>query len=226
MRAYVALGSNLGDPVAQVRAGAQALGQLPGTRLVRCSSLYRTAPVGITDQPDFINAVCETDTGMQAGEFMWALLDIERAHGRQRDLPTAMEGGSAGNAGAVFRPTAMDGGRFGLLPSRGITPSLEGRSTGHEAVSESSPLHWANAGAVFQPGGPRTLDLDLLLYGELVCHEPGLTLPHPRLHARAFVLYPLSEIAPGLNIPGRGTVDTLRAGCVGQAIERLAAVIP
>lgn len=204
MRAYVALGSNLGDPVAQVRAGAQALGQLPGTRLVRCSSLYRTAPVGITDQPDFINAVCETDTGMQAGEFMRALLDIERAHGRQRDLSTA-----------------MDGGRFGLLPSRGITPSLEGRSTGHEA----GPMG-TNAGAVFQPGGPRTLDLDLLLYGELVCHEPGLTLPHPRLHARAFVLYPLSEIAPGLNIPGRGTVDTLRAGCVGQAIERLAAVIP
>jgi len=187
VRAYVALGSNLGDPVAQVRAGAQALGQLPGTRLVRCSSLYRTAPVGITDQPDFINAVCETDTGMQAGEFMRALLDIERAHGRQRDLSTAMDGGSVGH--------------------------------------EAGPIG-ANAGAVFRPGGPRTLDLDLLLYGELVCHEPGLTLPHPRLHARAFVLYPLSEIAPGLSIPGRGSVETLRAGCAGQVIERLAAVIP
>ena len=158
MRAYVALGSNLDDPAAQVRAGAQALGKLPGTRLVRCSSLYRTAPVGITEQPDFINAVCAVDTGLPAATLMQALLDIERAHGRQRDIP----------------------------------------------------------------GGPRTLDLDLLLYGELVCHEPGLTLPHPRLHERAFVLYPLSEIAPGLSIPGRGQVEILRAGCAGQAIERLA----
>ena len=158
MRAYVALGSNLDDPVAQVRTGAQALGKLPGTRLVCCSSLYRTAPVGVIDQPDFINAVCEADTSLPPGALMQALLDIEHAHGRQRDIP----------------------------------------------------------------GGPRTLDLDLLLYGELACHEPGLTLPHPRLHERAFVLYPLSEIAPGLSIPGRGPVEILRAGCAGQAIERLA----
>jgi 2-amino-4-hydroxy-6-hydroxymethyldihydropteridine diphosphokinase len=161
VRAYVALGSNLDDPVAQVRAGAQALGKLPGTRLVRCSSLYRTAPVGVIDQPDFINAVCEVDSSLPAGTFMQALLDIEREQGRRRDIP----------------------------------------------------------------GGPRTLDLDLLLYGNQVCHEPGLTLPHPRLHERAFVLYPLSEIAPGLIVPGRGQVETLRAGCAGQAIERLAAVI-
>ena len=159
MRAYVALGSNLDDPVAQVRAGAQALGKLPGTRLVCCSSLYRTAPVGVIDQPDFINAVCAADTSLPADVFMRALLDIEHTHGRQRHIP----------------------------------------------------------------GGPRTLDLDLLLYGDRVSHEPGLTLPHPRLHERAFVLYPLSEIAPGLNIPGRGQVETLLAGCAGQAIERLAA---
>jgi len=159
VRVYVALGSNLDDPVAQVRAGAQALGKLPGTRLVCCSSLYRTAPVGVTEQPDFINAVCAADTSLPASAFLQALLEIERTHGRQRDIP----------------------------------------------------------------GGPRTLDLDLLLYGDQVCHEPGLTLPHPRLHERAFVLYPLSEIAPGLSIPGRGQVETLRAGCAGQAIERLAA---
>jgi 2-amino-4-hydroxy-6-hydroxymethyldihydropteridine diphosphokinase len=82
-----------------------------------------------------------------------------------------------------------------------------------------------NAGAVFRPGGPRTLDLDLLLYGETVCHEAGLSLPHPRLHERAFVLYPLAEIAPGLSIPGRGRVEALLAGCAGQTIERLAASI-
>ena len=75
------------------------------------------------------------------------------------------------------------------------------------------------------PGGPRSLDLDLLLYGEQVYHEAGLTLPHPRLHERAFVLYPLSELAPGLNIPGRGRVDSLLGGCAGQVIERLDAVV-
>jgi len=159
VRAFVALGSNLQDPVSQVQAGAQALGQLPETRLIQCSSLYRTAPVGMTDQPDFINAVCEIDTQRPAAMLMRDLLEIEQAHGRRRDLP----------------------------------------------------------------GGPRTLDLDLLLYGELACHEPGLTLPHPRLHERAFVLYPLQEIAPALVIPGRGRIEDLLPACAGQGIERLAA---
>ena len=161
MRAYVALGSNLGDPVAQLRTGARALGELPGSRLVRGSSLYRSAPVGLADQPDFINAVCEIDTSLMARDLMQALLAIETANGRVRDVP----------------------------------------------------------------GGPRTLDLDLLLYGELVCQETGLILPHPRLHERAFVLYPLAEIAPGLGIPGHGRVEALLAGCAGQTIERLAAGI-
>lgn len=158
MRAFVALGSNLDDPVAQVGAGARDLARLPDTRLVRCSSLYRTAPVGVADQPDFINAVCEIDTELPAPDLMQSLLDIEHAHGRVRDIP----------------------------------------------------------------GGPRTLDLDLLLYGELACHDPGLTLPHPRLHERAFVLYPLHEIAPALVVPGRGRIEDLLPGCRGQAIERLA----
>lgn len=161
MRAYVALGSNLNDPAAQLRSGARALGKLPGTRLVRGSSLYRSAPVGLADQPDFINAVCEIDTSLTAQDLMQALLETETANGRVRDVP----------------------------------------------------------------GGPRTLDLDLLLYGETVCHEAGLTLPHPRLHERAFVLYPLVDIAPGLSIPGRGRAEVLLAGCAGQTIERLAAGI-
>jgi 2-amino-4-hydroxy-6-hydroxymethyldihydropteridine diphosphokinase len=77
------------------------------------------------------------------------------------------------------------------------------------------------------PGGPRTLDLDLILYlsaqGQVIQrHEPGLTLPHARLHERAFVLYPLSELAPDLVIPGRGRVGELLAGCAGQEIEKLA----
>jgi 2-amino-4-hydroxy-6-hydroxymethyldihydropteridine diphosphokinase len=158
VRAFVALGSNLEDPVAQVRAGARRLAAVPGIHHVVCSSLYRTAPVGLVKQPDFINAVCELDTDLGARELMHALLAIERAQGRRRDVP----------------------------------------------------------------GGPRTLDLDLLFYGELVCDEPELTLPHPRLHERAFVLYPLAEIAPGLVIPGHGPVEGLLPGCRGQAIERLA----
>jgi 2-amino-4-hydroxy-6-hydroxymethyldihydropteridine diphosphokinase len=158
VRAFVALGSNLNDPAAQVRSAARALGRLPDTGLVRCSSLYRTAPVGITAQPDFINAVCEIETRLAAPALMEALLDIERAHGRQRE----------------------------------------------------------------RPGGPRTLDLDLLLYGDETHHQPGLSVPHPRLHERAFVLYPLHEIAPALVIPGRGRIEDLLPGCAGQGIERLA----
>jgi len=70
-------------------------------------------------------------------------------------------------------------------------------------------------------GGPRSLDLDLLLYGDEVCDRPGLTLPHPRLHLRAFVLYPLYELAPRLVIPGRGALAELLPACADQKIEKL-----
>ncbi len=72
------------------------------------------------------------------------------------------------------------------------------------------------------PGGPRTLDLDLLLYGDRVCAEPGLTLPHPRLHERAFVLFPLCELAPDLIVPGRGRVADLAAALPPQRIQKMA----
>jgi len=158
VRAFVALGSNLEDPVAQVQAGARALESLPDTRLYSCSSLYRTAPVGYADQPDFINAVCSIETGLSASDLMRSLLAIEQSRGRARVMQ----------------------------------------------------------------GGPRTLDLDLLLYGEMECAEASLMLPHPRLHERAFVLYPLAEIAPGLVVPGRGRIEELLRDCAGQVIERLA----
>ncbi|MBI2962085.1 MAG: 2-amino-4-hydroxy-6-hydroxymethyldihydropteridine diphosphokinase [Betaproteobacteria bacterium] len=70
-------------------------------------------------------------------------------------------------------------------------------------------------------GAPRTLDLDLLLYGEKLIAEPDLLVPHPRMHERAFVLMPLAEIAPRCVIPGRGPVSKLLAACAGQRIERL-----
>jgi 2-amino-4-hydroxy-6-hydroxymethyldihydropteridine diphosphokinase len=158
VRAYVALGSNLAGPVQQVRAGMAALEQLPETDVVRCSSLYRTAPVGVIAQPDFINAVCAIDTGLAPQPLMRHLLAIERAHGRVRGV---------------------------------------------------------------QAGAARTLDLDLLLYGDAEFDTPEVTLPHPRLHERAFVLYPLSEVAPQLAVPGRGSVTELLRRCGGQAVERL-----
>ncbi len=156
--AYIGLGSNLDNPVAQVRSGVTALTRLDRTHVEVCSSLYRTAPVGWRDQPDFVNAVCRVRTGLIPATLMWNLLEIEDMHGRRRQG---------------------------------------------------------------DKGGPRTLDLDLLLYGDQVIQMAELTVPHPRLHERAFVLYPLHEIEPNLAIPGRGTLRELLAVCTGQRVERL-----
>ena len=157
--AYIALGSNLDEPMRQVQSARRALAELSQTELLKCSSLYRTAPVGNTAQPDFINAVCSVRTQLAPEALLAALFAIERAHGRVR---------TADNA-----------------------------------------------------GGPRRLDLDLLLYEGATLNTATLTLPHPRLHERAFVLYPLAEIAPTCEIPGRGAAAVLQRNCAGQAIERL-----
>jgi 2-amino-4-hydroxy-6-hydroxymethyldihydropteridine diphosphokinase len=157
---YIGLGSNLGEPVAQVRRALSDLAALSGTRLMRCSSLYRSAPVGVLDQPEFVNAVCVLETGLRPEALMRALLDIERRHGRVRG------------------------------PAK---------------------------------GGSRTLDLDLLLYGSEVLDDPDLTVPHPRLHTRAFVLRPLLELDPGIAIPGRGRADEWLAACADQWMEKLEA---
>lgn len=157
--AYIGLGSNLAEPVAQVRAGMDALAGLPQTRVEACSSFYASAPVGITAQPDFVNAACRVRTGLAARALMQALLEIEKQHGRVRD-----------------------------------------------AVK----------------GGPRMLDLDLLLYGAEILNEPDLVVPHPRLHERAFVLYPLCELDAELTIPARGRAADLLAACRAQRVERLA----
>jgi 2-amino-4-hydroxy-6-hydroxymethyldihydropteridine diphosphokinase len=155
--AFVALGSNLDAPREQVARGMLEIGSLPETRLVKRSSLYRTAPVGFLEQPDFINAVVMVETALAPHALLDGLLAIERRHGRVREFTNA----------------------------------------------------------------PRTLDLDVLLYGDLVLHEHGLTLPHPRMHERAFVLQPLAEIAPGTVIPDRGRVADLLRGCQDQRLERL-----
>ena len=155
---YIALGSNMDEPRAKVRAGMDALAALPATLLESCSSLYRTAPIGYETQPDFINAVCCIATRLPPYDLMRHLLEIEQRHGRVRAGPA---------------------------------------------------------------GGPRTLDMDLLLYGDWSSNDPHLILPHPRLCDRAFVLCPLYEIAPELVVPGAGRVAELLVSCTGQRIERL-----
>lgn len=155
--AYVALGANLGDAEGSLRAVMRELGSLPSMRLLKSSSLYRTAPVGLKDQPDFINAAVVLETELDSHALLQTLFGIEQRFGRQRSIPNA----------------------------------------------------------------PRTLDLDLLLYGDEVSTDNTLTLPHPRMHERAFVLAPLAEVAPGLSIPGKGAVVDLLAQCADQQIQRM-----
>ena len=157
--AAVGLGANLGDVARSVRDAIDALGQLPGTRLVQASRLYRTPAWGVTAQPDFINAVALLDTGLSARALLEALLDIERVHGRVR---------------------------------------IEGE-------------RW----------GPRILDLDLLLHGDAIIDEPGLRLPHPHLHERAFALMPLLEAWPAAIIPGIGPARECAGVMAADGIEPL-----
>jgi 2-amino-4-hydroxy-6-hydroxymethyldihydropteridine diphosphokinase len=157
IRAYVALGSNLGNPVQAVEDAIDAMAALRGSLLKAISSLYRTAPVGLKHQPDFINAVVAIDTRLGPRELLDELFALEAKFGRERSVKNA----------------------------------------------------------------PRTLDLDLLLHGDTVRNDPELTLPHPRMHERAFVLAPLAEIAPNLVIPGHGPVGELLAACHDQRIHPL-----
>lgn len=157
--AFVGLGSNLDVPRRHLEDALDAFDALPDTRMLRCSSFYRTAPVGFAEQPDFINAVAMVETRLTPRELLDALLTIEQEHGRVRR----------------------------------------------------------------EPNGPRTLDLDLLLYGSMVHHEEGLTVPHPRMHERAFVMVPLAEIAPGAEIPGHGAaIMVARELGHDQRVEALA----
>jgi 2-amino-4-hydroxy-6-hydroxymethyldihydropteridine diphosphokinase len=148
-RAYVGLGSNLGDREQTLRAALDELAADPAVEVVAISTLIDTEPVGLTAQPRFLNGVAAVETELSARELLGLLLELERRFGRVRD---------------------------------GVPPQ-----------------------------GPRTLDLDLLLYGDARIDEPGLRVPHPRLHERDFVLSPLAEVAPGLEVPGRGRVEDLLA---------------
>jgi 2-amino-4-hydroxy-6-hydroxymethyldihydropteridine diphosphokinase len=156
--AYIGLGSNLAEPRTQVETAFQELDALPHSRLAARSSLYRSAPMGHSAQPDFVNAVAALDTGLNAHGLLDGLQAIESRHARTRSFRDA----------------------------------------------------------------PRTLDLDLLLFGEERMSEERLVIPHPRMHERAFVLLPLLEIAPGVQVPGHGAARSLLARCAAQKVERLA----
>ena len=156
--AYVALGSNLADPAAQVAAALGRLPGIPGTRLIARSRLWASRPLGPQDQPDFVNAVAGLLTQLDARELLGELQALERAMGRTGPL-----------------------------------------------------VRW----------GPRSIDLDLLAMGSDELSEPAICLPHPGVHERDFVLYPLAELAPDLWIPGRGRVEALARRVANRGIVPL-----
>jgi 2-amino-4-hydroxy-6-hydroxymethyldihydropteridine diphosphokinase len=150
IRAYVGIGSNLGNPRKTIAAALDLLRAEPGIEIVAVSTLRETDPIGYADQPRFLNGAAALETELPPRKLLERLLAIERQLGRiRRDTP-----------------------RY----------------------------------------GPRTIDLDLLLYGQETLDEPGLTVPHPRLHERRFALEPLVELDPALEIPGRGPIRALLAG--------------
>jgi 2-amino-4-hydroxy-6-hydroxymethyldihydropteridine diphosphokinase len=159
MPAYVGLGSNLDGPGAQVEHALAALGELPRSRCVARSSLYRSKPLGPVAQPDFVNAAAGLITQLRPDELLVELKRLEERLGRERPI-----------------------------------------------------VRW----------GPRRIDLDLLVYGDARIDDPDLTVPHPGIAERAFVLVPLAELAPDLEVPGAGRVRALleRIGTTG--LERIA----
>lgn len=155
--AYIGLGSNLGDPQQQINRALTELDTLEGCSLCRASSLYASPPMGPADQPDYVNAVAEIHTVLEAGLLLDQLQEIEAHHRRE-------------------------------------------------------PTHrW----------GPRTLDLDLLLYGDNVIETSRLSVPHPGIAKRHFVLYPLAELNSSLVIPGAGMVESLVANCPQDGLVKI-----
>ncbi len=157
-RVYIGLGSNLAEPLDQLRDALGALAQLPQSQLVNVSSFYASDPLGPPEQPRYVNAVAALDTRLMPLQLLDALQAIELNQGRQRKAE-----------------------------------------------------RW----------GPRTLDLDILLFGQRLLDEPRLKVPHYHMHARPFVLYPLAELAPDLQLADGRRLSELLSACPFQGLERL-----
>ena len=153
---FVALGSNLGDSHAILSDAFLALSQIAQTTLLQTSSIFQSAPVGYSEQNDFLNAVAHLKTKLHPVDFLKILQKIEQNFGRTRLFLNA----------------------------------------------------------------PRTLDLDLLLFDDWVFKTPELIIPHPRMHLRAFVLLPLLEISPEIQIPGRGFAKAWIPAVYNQKISK------
>lgn len=154
--AYIGLGSNLENPLAQVIRAFDELAEIPSTQLLARSPIYSSLPVG-PEQPDYINAVALLDTRLAPLALLDALQAIEQAHARVRIQ------------------------------------------------------HW----------GPRTLDLDLLLYDDDIIEMERLKVPHPYLTQRSFVLYPLADITPDLHLPDGTALADLLNRCPADGLVRL-----
>mgnify|MGYP001549950246 FL=1 len=158
LMAYIGIGSNLDDPVRQVREALEELDTIPDSVLMSQSGLYGSKPMGPADQPDYVNAVAAIDTLLSPEQLLEALQKIEQRLGRERDG---------------------------------------------------------------EKWGPRVIDLDLLLYGKKKISTDTLTVPHPGLHERDFVIIPLAEIAGNITIPGKGLLSTLIADCENHSVTKL-----
>ena len=155
---YVGLGSNLDTPTRQLQSAFEFLAQIPRSRLVQRSALYRSAPFGGIEQPDFVNAAAALLTQLDARQFLRELQRIEKQRGRKRD-----------------------------------------------------DVRW----------GPRVLDLDLLVYSNQQINDDELTVPHPGIGERNFVLLPLGEVAPELTIPGLGRMANIAVDSDDATISRI-----
>lgn len=158
VRCFIGLGSNLSEPERQLEQALGALATLPASTLLARSSLYRSPPLGPSDQPDYLNAVAMLDTGLEAEQLLDLLQTIEMTQGRVRKAE-----------------------------------------------------RW----------GPRSLDLDILLFGQQTIDTARLTVPHYDMHRRAFVLYPLAELAPGLVMPDGTPLGSLLDRCPAAGLQRL-----
>lgn len=157
--AYIGLGSNLAEPLAQLKNARLAIRSAAQIEELAFSSFYQSPPMGPQDQPDYVNAVMAVVTDLAALDLLHCLQKIEQEQGRVRT-----------------------GARWGA----------------------------------------RTLDLDLLLYGDQHIHHPELCVPHVGIRERAFVLYPLQEIAPTLTLPALGDINQLIANCPLAGLKKLA----